>query len=305
MSTNKIIIVTLLVASLAVSALAGTPFLNQLELNRINGAQAAWKARIAGKFANMTTDQLKKYVSSFPPSHHVKAANVPDDETDDKRVLQSIPGSFDARNKWTSCVGPIRDQQVCGSCWAFATAEVFEDRLCIAGRVAPLVQRSTQYLVDCDGNESGCNGGNPNSAWDFLVTYGAPTEACYPYTGKQGNCQTNCTGGGTLFTRKARGVQTYNSAASAKNDLMTNGPIETMFEVYSDFFYYSTGIYTPTTNSFLGYHAVKVIGWGTDSGMGDYWIAANSWNNDWGENGFFRIKAGTCSFEDNFVAGTV
>lgn len=36
-----------------------------------------------------------------------------------------------------------------------------------------------------------------------------------------------------------------------------------------------------------------------------YWLAANSWNEDWGLNGFFKIKRGSneCGIEGNMVAG--
>lgn len=36
------------------------------------------------------------------------------------------------------------------------------------------------------------------------------------------------------------------------------------------------------------YHAVKVIGWGQQDGM-DYWLAVNTWNSSWGDNGLFKI----------------
>lgn len=38
-----------------------------------------------------------------------------------------------------------------------------------------------------------------------------------------------------------------------------------------------------------GGHAVKLIGWGIDQGV-PFWLAANSWNTDWGEDGlsFYR-----------------
>lgn len=29
---------------------------------------------------------------------------------------------------------------------------------------------------------------------------------------------------------------------------------------------------------------MKIVGWGTENGT-DYWIVANSWNTDWGEDG--------------------
>ena len=85
---------------------------------------------------------------------------------------------------------------------------------------------------------------------------------------------------------------------------MTNGPVETGFLVYEDFIAYSSGIYKYTEGSLLGGHAVKVLGWGTENGI-EYWIAANSWGEKWGENGFFKIQKGECGFEREFITGTV
>ncbi|VDL68041.1 unnamed protein product [Nippostrongylus brasiliensis] len=59
-----------------------------------------------------------------------------------------------------------------------------------------------------------------------------------------------------------------------------------------------------TAGKMLGGHAVKMIGWGTENGT-PYWICSNSWNSDWGENGFFRIIRGLdeCGIESGVVAG--
>jgi len=72
---------------------------------------------------------------------------------------------------------------------------------------------------------------------------------------------------------------------------MTNGPVETGFTVYADFMNYKSGIYKYVSGRQEGGHAVKIIGWGVEGGV-KYWICANSWNTNWGENGFFRIEEG-------------
>ncbi|EPB74095.1 hypothetical protein ANCCEY_06822 [Ancylostoma ceylanicum] len=40
---------------------------------------------------------------------------------------------------------------------------------------------------------------------------------------------------------------------------------------------------THTGGKLGGGHAVKMIGWGIEQGM-PYWLLANSWNEDWGED---------------------
>ncbi|KIH63214.1 hypothetical protein ANCDUO_06489 [Ancylostoma duodenale] len=53
-----------------------------------------------------------------------------------------------------------------------------------------------------------------------------------------------------------------------------------------------------------GAHAVKIIGWGKENDV-PYWLVANSWNTDWGENGYFRILRGEnhCNIEKAVVIG--
>jgi cathepsin B len=105
---------------------------------------------------------------------------------------------------------------------------------------------------------------------------------------------------------RASKVVTYSSIAAVKADIQANGPVETYMAAYQDLYYYKSGIYAPTTNQKVGYHAVKVIGFGVENGV-NYWLVQNSWGTSWGMSGFFKIKAGTCEFDDidHFVSGTV
>ena len=72
---------------------------------------------------------------------------------------------------------------------------------------------------------------------------------------------------------------------------MTNGPIEVQFSVHTDFLVYKSGVYEHTSGKKTGNHAVKVIGWGVENKV-PYWLVANSWNEDWGDKGFFKIRRG-------------
>ena len=45
-----------------------------------------------------------------------------------------------------------------------------------------ILEYSEQQLVDCDTNDSGCNGGWPSRAWSFLKEQGgSQTTGAYPY----------------------------------------------------------------------------------------------------------------------------
>merc|ERR1712066_1170993 len=69
---------------------------------------------------------------------------------------------------------------------------------------------------------------------------------------------------------------------------------------------YKGGVYHHVSGKALGGHAIRLVGWGEEEETGEkYWVLANSWNTDWGENGYFRIRRGTneCGIEEEVVAG--
>ena len=239
---------------------------------------------------DMTTEQIDALFGTI-----IQPANGP--ETYVSPVdLSSVPTSFDARTEWSECVHPIRDQAQCGSCWAFGSSEALSDRFCIASNGAINVVLSPQDLVACDPQNMGCDGGYLNKAWDFLTTNGIVSDSCEPYTSGAGSvdtCATKCANGEAFkkYQCKSGSVVNPRTVPNIKAELSTNGPLEGAFTVYADFLNYKSGVYQHTHGLPKGGHAIKVVGYGSEEGV-DYWICANSWGADWGENGFFRIKQG-------------
>merc|ERR1719494_354330 len=93
-------------------------------------------------------------------------------------------------------------------------------------------------------------------------------------------------------------------------EIQTRGPIVVDFEVFPDFMCYKSGVYSHTWGVCTSpggncHHAVRLIGWGVESGV-PYWLATNSWGKQWGEDGLFKIKRGVneCGIELQVVAGT-
>jgi cathepsin B len=98
-------------------------------------------------------------------------------------------------------------------------------------------------------------------------------------------------------------VQSASGPDEIKQMIMSGGPVETAFTVYSDFENYAGGIYHHVKGSMAGGHAVKIVGWGAENGV-KYWKIANSWNPYWGEKGYFRIRYGEGGVDDQ-VTGSI
>ncbi|XGW24209.1 hypothetical protein V3C99_005975, partial [Haemonchus contortus] len=247
---------------------------------------------------------------------------------------------FDAREVWKNCssITYIRDQSKCGSCWAVSAAEAMSDRICVQtkGRVQKLI--SGADILACCGSEcgKGCEGGYHHKAWEFAKKFGVctggrfhergvckpyPLHPCGFYEGKWYNCPNHPFK--TPVCKKycqyeygkrydqdkvfAKSVYILDEDEKAiQREIIKNGPVQAAFIIYGDFSYYRRGIYVHTYDLQKGAHAVKVVGWGVDESDGTkYWIAANSWGSDWGEDGYFRILRGVnhCKFESYVVSG--
>jgi cathepsin B len=249
------------------------------------------------KFAKMTYQQIKNMLGAIPSTENDTTEYL------SPTIVSALPDSYDSRV--TGCVHDIRDQQQCGSCWAFAGSEVLSDRFCLAGVDVIL---SPEDLVSCDRTNFGCNGGNLATEWKYMTNKGIVTDTCFPYTagaGVEAACVSSCISNEDYvkYTCEAGSVVKSTTVQGIKSDIYANGPVETGFTVYADFMSYSSGIYHHVSGAAEGGHAVKIVGWGSESGE-DYWLVANSWNTDWGLEGFFKIRQGDSGIDDATYACT-
>jgi len=242
-----------------------------------------------------------------------------------------LPAEFDSAKNWPTCdtINMIRDQSACGSCWAFGAAEAISDRYCTFGGPKNLSIAANDLLACCSSCGMGCSGGEPIAAWQSWVQNGLVDNFCdpypfphcehhvhpahphYPACPKQEypspQCVQTCKDGKSWSGSKHFGSKAYSvfGEADYKTELFQHGPFEVAFTVYEDFPTYKGGVYKHTTGGALGGHAVKVVGWGELNGT-PYWKVANSWNQDWGVEGFFLILRGVdeCGIETSGAAGT-
>ncbi|XP_044268997.1 cathepsin B-like [Tribolium madens] len=301
-------------------------------INRINSKQSTWKA---GRNFDIGTpiSHIKKLLGVLPKTEITPTLPKKNHSIND----QDIPESFDAREAWPDCasiIGNIRDQSTCGSCWAFGAVEAMSDRMCIHSNATVKINISAEDLLDCCiicGY--GCNGGIPAMAWlhwsiGGIVTGGnyGTTEGCKAYSfapcehHADGDlppcgpvqptpaCKKQCDSGSSLtYGNDLTHGSSYSIDAFVKQiqtEIMTNGPVEASFNVYEDFLSYKSGVYQHVDGEYAGGHAIKILGWGVENET-PYWLVANSWNEDWGDKGYFKILRGSneCGIEGDIVAG--
>lgn len=203
--------------------------------------------------------------------------------------LRDVPEQVDWRDK--GLVTPVKNQGMCGSCWAFSATGALEGQH--ARKQGSLVSLSEQNLVDCSkkyGN-MGCNGGLMDQAFQYVKdNQGIDTENSYPYKAKNGR---KC-----LFKRNDVGA-TDNGYSDIKEGseqdlkiaVATQGPVSVAIDAgHRSFQLYTHGVYFEKECSPEELdHGVLVVGYGTDSEQGDYWIVKNSWGEHWGEQGYIRM----------------
>merc|ERR1719473_1175028 len=156
----------------------------------------------------------------------------------------SVPSSFDGRVTFQSCQKAVRNQEHCGSCWAFAAAETLTTNLCVLepGQTVPVL--SPQDLVACDTSNYGCGGGNLNLVWQYIAHTGIRSDACVPYTsggGNDGTCHSKCTGSGADHHYSCPvGPSAFRDNAGVQAGVVSGGAVEVAFSVYQDFMSYKT-----------------------------------------------------------------
>lgn len=182
---------------------------------------------------------------------------------------------------------PLRDQGMCGACWAFSAIASIEASYYSKNK--QWLDLSEQQLTDCVYNTSGCDGGWMGTAYEYLrLQNGSCGETSYPYTGNY----KACAAAGLARLVRLNSVKSYYTVASddisIKQKIMQYGALAVAVDC-TDYVQYGGGIYS-TTRTYKPNHAVAVCGWSSNNTL-SYWILRNSWGENWGHNGYIYVSA--------------
>jgi len=235
------------------------------------------------QFVDLRNDEFVKQMNGY------KGVKVNEPTRPFGRIADyKLPATVDWRDK--KIVTGVKNQQQCGSCWAFSTTGSLEGQHAL--KTGKLVSLSEQNLVDCSGPEGnmGCEGGLMDQAFEYIEKNGGiDTEGSYPYTAQDGTCHykkgssgATCKGFVDIPTGDEKALQ----QAVAKI-----GPVSVAIDASQESFQlYSGGIYSePECSSEQLDHGVLAVGYGTEDGS-DYWLVKNSWGATWGEKGYIKMS---------------
>jgi cathepsin F len=271
----------------------------QQNLKTIDALNAKSKSATFGvnKFADLTAEEFESfYLMKTPvkkdPSWPVAPLFTPEE-------IAANPTSWDWRLK--GAVTPVKNQGMCGSCWAFSAVGSLEGQWFLAGH--PLTGLSEQNLVDCDHEcmqyegqkvcDQGCDGGlMPNAFQYVLDNKGIDTEAGYAYVGFDQNCAYSPTTKGATMTNWTMIASDETQMAAY---MVKNGPISIAVDATLWQFYIGGVFDFPWCGSSLD-HGVLIVGYNTtvdilDQSI-DFWWVKNSWGSDWGYDGYIKLEKG-------------
>ena len=269
--------------------------------------QKGYKFRV--KATSVLNKALKEITGAFDIKPDPSTAVLMKNDKAPSSLPASIKRSADMRAfNWRDIkmMTPVKDQQQCGSCWAFSGMAVYESIYKIMhGRELDL---SEQYTVDClegitvagvNADCGSCNGGNVPFLFRTMVKNGAALESRFPYRAKNSSCSRK--NAVMPYKIKQYGYISYDkpTVKEIKEAICKYGPVYSSLKVTELFKAYGGGVYDEKvsvngprdTN-----HAIVIVGWDNSKNS---WLIRNSWNTDWGEGGYGWVEYGCANIGNN------
>jgi C1A family cysteine protease len=253
-------------------------FIDNLDtINKHNSMNLSWKMGV-NEYADLTYEEFRVGRFGYNGMRNLGGVRV------SSSGLYTLPDSVD----WTTKndVTAVKNQEQCGSCWAFSTTGSTESAVAI--KTGKLNSLSEQQLVDCSSSygNMGCNGGLMDYAFKYIIGNGGLcSEQDYPYTATDGTCKSSS-------CSSVSSISSYQDVAQDSEDALqaavASQPVSVAIEAdQSGFQLYSSGIFTGSCGTSLD-HGVLAVGYGTDNGQA-YWKVKNSWGASWGMSGYILM----------------
>ena len=247
---------------------------------------------------------MKKIITILIITLTVNISLVTGEIIQTKNTLETseLPSYFNWRDiNGVDFTTSIKDQGQCPSCEAYALVAVLET--------------ITQYLVgypfNCDLSEAHlffypggtCEWGvNVTYAAEYLVVHGVPDEGCFPDPLRSYNPPLESIPG---WENRSVKITSWgwveNDEEAIKNALINYGPLVICIPIYQDFYFYKRGVYRHRWGPRVGGHLIALVGYDDND---QCWIVKNSWGEQWGDHGWFKMGYDPKMFIDGCYGGT-
>ena len=147
------------------------------QIEAINSVNEATFSADHNVFSDWTHEEYAKMLGTWPKPQEMKATAQDFDES-------ALPESVNWVEK--GAVTPVKNQEKCGSCWAFSSTGALEGANFLA--TGQLLSLSEQQLVDCSTKNDGCDGGLMDYAFKYAEQNPLESETDYPYHAVDGDC---------------------------------------------------------------------------------------------------------------------
>ncbi|KAI5447783.1 zingipain-2 [Lathyrus oleraceus] len=221
---------------------------------------------------------------------NIDAMDIVNEDDVEDVTCSDPPSTLDWRSR--GAVTPVKNQGLCGACWAFATVGAIEGIVAI--KTNNLTRLSEQELLDCEPVGS-CLQGSVNRAFIWIKeNKGIASEDDYPYTFKKDVCRKT-----TIQNSANSGIDSHHLVERSERGLLcavAKQPISVSIYAESPSYQlYEDGVFKgedcPLDSKNVT-HSMVIVGYNSVNNE-DYWIVKNSQGTGWGMEGYMWIKRNT------------
>ena len=247
------------------------------------------------------SNSTDSYNSTEEKKQHLKNKRFLEQNSEEENEI-FLPKNFDWRE--LGAVTPVKEQGLCGCCWAFSTTGNLEGQFFIKHKI--LYNFSEQQILNCDTLNIGCKGGIMHKAFKYLINSpGLSLSSEFPYKKKKEEC--------LEVKNPIAKIIDYDFAGTLNEDkiaemLYKRGPLSAAMNA-DKLYFYKKGIMDfkqEECNNLAINHSVLIVGYGEEKNI-KYWIVKNTWGVNWGEKGYFRIKrgSGVCGINQYIITANI